>query len=219
MDIRSHRERLRSSAPTPTNGSRPSRHRNIRASQPVSLKSGLLRLEDVSVPQRAVQPGDPFTVRIRVRNLAATVLNIDDADACGLESTACSTGSFGNGYCTVVDIEGDWGESFSAGPRCVGDLTSGDTVEVFEKDVVAPEEEGNHRLDVRLYLPGSGEESVSIVRSVAVSPEAPSEPPETPDPAPPGGGGGGGGFQQTLGEIQATLLLLGVFAIGIRAMG
>jgi len=152
---------------------------------PTELKGGLLKLNKLIVPTSAVQPGQPVTVRAEVQNTAATVLNVDDADACGADATACDPDwSLGNGYCTQVRFTAEWLGTRVDGPRCVGDLSSeistNNSVRVYEQTVIMPSAEGDYGLNAEMYLDGSGVVSDPLSRQITVSADAPEEP-EYPD--------------------------------------
>jgi hypothetical protein len=179
------------------------------------LKGDLLQITDFAAYDTAVKPGDTLNLVTRVQNHAASVQNVSDADACGLSQIPCGAPTIGNGYCTMVEWDFEWGERFEAGSDCVGDLTSGDTVRDFETSFTAPQTEGTYTIRTRMVLNGSGVESDWVERELLVSEDAPEEPTQEE----PGGGESPANQPGQFKQIRNILALALVFVLVLQVSG
>ena len=137
-----------------------------------TTKGGNVVLKEVSVPG-SVEPGEPMTAEVRVKN-RALLAGPFDPDRCNSPAA---------GYKMRVGYVTPSGETKHANETCVpGDFAD----HTWSIPLTAPEDDGSHEFEAWVEMTGSGKTTDSLTQSYSVT----STPPETPSDDDGGDGGG-----------------------------
>jgi hypothetical protein len=175
-----------------------------------STKGGNVVLKNVHVPD-SPRPGSLMTVEAVAENHAKVISPWGDADRCGTTPP---------GYRVEAEFRLPDGSIVTEGPACISNTDLPGADHTFDTDVAAPESEGQHEIQARLTLPGSGRQTGWMSQTFHFPADSATEPDRQDGGSGidfglggDGGGDAGGSDPFNMGLSQQATLALIVVAI------